>query len=283
MPAPANGETAPKSVIVTGGASGIGLAMSRYFASLGSQVAILDVNTDSGAKVAAELATEYPQATVSFKQCDVTLWDEQAAVFQEVYHGHSDRIDVVMANAGVSEQGVTTIVDLGEDTPSPPKLKSLNINLIGTIYSVKLAVHYMNKKPQDGGLSSRGSIICTASNAGLYPFPLAPLYATSKFGVVGLVRSTARAIEESRIQINALAPAVLETNIGGPDEGFISKMIVTPMSTLIRGVADLIADPSLTGQVAEIHGNSVTIRPQHEFVDEDTEKNIEMFWNFAKA
>ncbi|KAK0724836.1 hypothetical protein B0H67DRAFT_641334 [Lasiosphaeris hirsuta] len=273
--APAKGEPAPKSVIVTGGASGIGLAMSRYFTSLGSRVAILDVNTESGTTVAAQLATEYPQATVSFKQCDVTSWDEQAAVFKEVYHEHGSRIDVVMANAGISEQGVTTIVDLNEDTPSPPKLKSLNINL--------LAVHYMNKKPKDSGLSSRGSIICTSSNAGLYPFPLAPLYAASKFGVIGLVRSTARIIEHSGIQINALAPAVLDTNIGGPDKDFITKMVVTPMSTLIRGVADFIADPSLTGQVAEIHGSSVTIRLQHEFVDKDTEHNIEMFWDFAKT
>ncbi len=66
----------------------------------------------------------------------------------------------------------------------------------------------MNKKPVDES-PSRGLIICTASNAGLYPFPLAPLYATSKFGVIGLVRSTARVIEKSKIQINALAPAVL--------------------------------------------------------------------------
>jgi NAD(P)-dependent dehydrogenase (short-subunit alcohol dehydrogenase family) len=66
----------------------------------------------------------------------------------------------------------------------------------------------MNKKPKTEA-GSRGSIICTASNAGLYPFPIAPLYATSKFGVVGLVRSTARLVEKANIQINALAPAVL--------------------------------------------------------------------------
>ncbi len=66
----------------------------------------------------------------------------------------------------------------------------------------------MNKKPKTEG-ESRGSIICTASNAGLYPLPIAPLYAASKFGVVGLVRSTARVVEKAHIQINALAPAVL--------------------------------------------------------------------------
>lgn len=57
--------------------------------------------------------------------------------------------------------------------------------------------------------SSRGSIICTASNAGLYAFPVSPLYAASKAGVVGLVRSTAPVLQREKIQINALAPAVL--------------------------------------------------------------------------
>lgn len=75
------------------------------------------------------------------------------------------------------------------------------------LIAVKLAVHYMSKNDKNG--SSRGSIICTASNAGLYPFPVSPLYAASKSGVIGLVRSTAPILERHNIQINALAPAVL--------------------------------------------------------------------------
>lgn len=68
----------------------------------------------------------------------------------------------------------------------------------------------MNLKPSNHS-GSRGSIICTASNAGLYPFPIAPLYAASKFAVIGLVRSLARPLKDHGIQINALAPAVLGT------------------------------------------------------------------------
>ena len=75
--------------------------------------------------------------------------------------------------------------------------------------AVKLAVHYMNKTDTTLDASSRGSIICTASNAGLYPLPMAPLYAATKSGIIGLVRSLARRLEKSKIQINALAPAVL--------------------------------------------------------------------------
>ncbi|KAK1753538.1 hypothetical protein QBC47DRAFT_303276 [Echria macrotheca] len=270
-----------KSVVVTGGASGIGLAMSRHFASQGYRVAILDINSETGPEVAAEIAAEFPTATVCFKKCNVASWEEQAAVFEDVFHEHGNRIDIVMANAGINEGGPVTIVDLQEQKPSRPNLRTLDINLTGTIYSVKLAAHYMNRNP-DG--VSRGSIICTASNAGIYPLPMAPLYATTKFGVVGLVRSLARVLEKSNIQINALAPAVLETNISGPNsKEFFSKMVVTPMSTLIRGVADFIADPSVSGQVAEIHGDKVTIRPHHEWVDDGSRRNIEMFWTVTNS
>ncbi|KAK3319999.1 hypothetical protein B0T19DRAFT_445774 [Cercophora scortea] len=268
----------PKSVIVTGGASGIGLTMSRHFASQGHRVAILDINAESGHGIATEIASEFPESTVSFRKCDVSSWDEQAAAFKAIFHEHGGSIDIVMANAGVSEQGSTTAVDLAEmDEPLPPKLGTIQINLMGTIYSVKLAVHYMRKNERKGG-----SIFCTASNAGLYPFPIAPLYAASKFGVIGLVRSLARVVAKSNIQINALAPAVLATNIA-PDKALFENMIMTPMATIIKGISQLLEDPSLNGQVAEIHGDSVTLRPHHEFVDADSEKNLETFWNLGYA
>ncbi|KAK4240724.1 hypothetical protein C8A03DRAFT_41741 [Achaetomium macrosporum] len=274
--------TPPKSIVVTGGASGIGLAITRHFASEGHRVAILDLNAASGPGVAASVAREFPQSAVSFHQCNVSSWDEQAAAFGRVFREHGGRLDVVVANAGVSEQGATTLVRLDEkEEPSPPKMTTVEVNLVGAIYSVNLAVHYMNKKPKTEG-ASRGSIICTASNAGLYPFPIAPLYATSKFGVVGLVRSTATVIEKANIQINALAPAVLDTNIA-PDKDLFKHMVVTPMETLIRGVDQFIADPSVSGAVAEIHGDKVTIRPPHEYVDEESRQNIETFWRLGYA
>lgn len=59
------------------------------------------------------------------------------------------------------------------------------------------------------GIQSKGTIICTASNAGLYSFPIAPIYAATKSGVIGLVRGLAQGLEKESIQINALAPAVI--------------------------------------------------------------------------
>ena len=124
-----------KSIIVTGGASGIGLALTRHFASEGHQIAVLDINAQTGAKVVTDVASEFPAAALSFKTCDVSSWEHQASVFEEVYKEHGNRLDVVMANAGISEQGSSSLASIDEATPSKPQLRVLEVNLLGTIYS----------------------------------------------------------------------------------------------------------------------------------------------------
>ncbi|KAI2616856.1 NAD(P)-binding protein [Hypoxylon sp. NC1633] len=269
------------SVIVSGGASGLGLAMVQYFASEGHAVTILDINTDAGHRVVAEITSQHPQGTVGFKRCNIASWQDQADAFREVYEQHG-AIDVVMANAGISEQGASSLTLVDEDEPSQPRLRTIDVNLTGTIYTVKLAAHYLKKNTPDATTGSRGCIICTASSAGLYPFPVAPIYAASKAGIIGLVRSLDRVLERVNIQINALAPVVLESNITS-DKALFREMIITPKSTLIKAVAQLVGDPSISGYVAEIHGDSVTLRPGLDFVDDDTKANIESFWKIGHA
>ena len=126
--------TQKKTVIVTGGGSGIGLAMSKHFASKGHNLTIFDVNAESGAKIASQLAAEHKDAAVSFQKCDVSSWENQVAAFKEVYQKHGS-IDIVMANAGISEQGSTSAINLKEAEPSKPRLKVLDVNLTGVIYS----------------------------------------------------------------------------------------------------------------------------------------------------
>ncbi|KAI1353649.1 15-hydroxyprostaglandin dehydrogenase [Xylaria sp. FL0043] len=303
--------TQRRSVIVTGGASGLGKIMSAHFASCGDAVTILDINAADGAAVAAELSAAHGNpprvkdtgadetrasdntsssgesgGEVKFEKCDVASWEEQKRAFKAVYQ-RVGRVDVVVANAGVSEGGGRSwVLPGGEldpvDEPEEPRLKVLDVNLLGVVYSVKLALHYMQRNAPDATTGSRGSIICTASNVGLYPFPPAPLYAASKHAVVGLVRSLGPVygLPHIGIRINALAPAVLESNLSGVD-GLFKNMIVTPPSTLIAGVEKLLSDTSLNGQVAEIHGQSVTLRPPHEVVDEDSRYNLGEFSRFG--
>lgn len=231
-------ETRKKTAVVTGGASGLGAVMAQHFAREGYNVAILDVNAAMGEQVLAAAASPSTQqkttGAVVFRTCDVSSWADQADNFRAVYHEFG-RIDVVCANAGISEGGASALAQVETEEPAEPNLKVLDVNLTGVIYckscpvvkvyghgmkpangdffllifcvAVKLAIHYMNKN--DPSESSRGNIICTASNAGLYAFPVSPLYAASKAGVIGLVRSTAPILAQQKIRINALAPAVL--------------------------------------------------------------------------
>ncbi|EAW08804.1 putative short chain dehydrogenase/reductase [Aspergillus clavatus NRRL 1] len=276
--------TPQRSIIVTGGASGIGLGITRHFATQpNTHITILDIN--NGTAVLAQLRAEFPSASLSFEQCDVSSWESQAAAFEKV-HAEQGHVDIVFANAGITETG-NLLAGIHDEKPAKPGLATLNVNLVGVIYTVNLAAHYVAKNtPRPGGSSpavaSRGSIICTASNAGIYPFPIAPVYAATKSGVIGLVRALARPLGEEQIQINALAPAIIETNIA-PDPALFRSMILTPMETATKAVARLVNDASLTGKVAELHGENVTFAEPPAYVDEDSGTNIEMCWKLGHA
>ncbi|EWG55254.1 hypothetical protein FVEG_13285 [Fusarium verticillioides 7600] len=271
------------SIVVTGGASGIGLAITRHFAAQGHKVAVLDVNSKTGPDVVAEVSKQYPHATLSFKWCDVSSWEGQYAVFDQVYREHGDRIDIVIANAGISDPVVGALDCTPTEFPRKPNLRMQDINLNGVIYSVGLAVHYMLKNDIGSRLpSSRGSIVCTSSSAAIYPFPVSPLYSAAKSGIIGLVRSMAIRLEEPKIQINALAPGVLETNIT-PDKELFKAMIITPLSTLTKAVSQFVTDPSRTGQVAELNEETITLRPHADYADAGAEHNNKMFYKLGHA
>ena len=119
------------SLISAGGASGIGLAIVRFFAAYSTKIAILDISAASAESVVSSLKTEFPSTTFVFKKCDISDWDEQKAVFEEVYKEHGS-VDVVCANAGVSE--ITKFLAVAEGEPEKPNLRTLDINLIGTLY-----------------------------------------------------------------------------------------------------------------------------------------------------
>ena len=73
-----------------------------------------------------------------------------------------------------------------------------------------------------------------------------------------------------------------ETNIAS-DKALFKSMIITPVSTAVRAVDRFVEDPSLSGKVAELHEENITYAKQQEYVDKNTEINVEMFWTLGYA
>ncbi|KAF5658957.1 15-hydroxyprostaglandin dehydrogenase [Fusarium denticulatum] len=183
-----------KVVIVTGGSSGIGYAIANQFSRRNATVIIADVSKPG-----------HLPDKATFIKTDVTNWASQLELFQKAVELYK-RIDVVCANAGISEDKEAFQDKVDEHgVPLEPRWNTLQVNLVGVCISTKLAIHFLK---QHGG----GKIILTTSLSG-YDASGLPTYAASKHGVVGLMRGLRDHLPPLGITINCLAPGFTETNL----------------------------------------------------------------------
>ena len=186
-----------KTALVSGAASGIGRASAILFASQGAQVVVLDR--------AAEV--EGTAATIRSKGGNAVALvrdsSEEANVIEAIDTAVREfgALDVCFANAGVSGGWVP----LQDQTPDY-WFEILKINLVGTFLAVKHAARVMTPRKQ-------GSIICTASVAGLRSGAGGSPYSASKAGVISLVQTTAYQLTGSGVRINAICPGLIETGM----------------------------------------------------------------------
>jgi len=165
---------------------------------------------------AQKLASSYP-GQVWTSHCDVTNWDNQARMFEEaVGKSPTGRIDIVVANAGISGQDPIFVED-SASTPQKPDLKILDINLIGAMYTVKLALFYFRKQfnsaVAEGAGSIDSSLVLQGSLAGYVDQPGSPQYNASKFGLRGTMRCLRRTSLQHGTRVNYIAPWYIKTDI----------------------------------------------------------------------
>lgn len=180
------GDPLSRSVLVTGGNRGIGLAIARAFA-------------DTGDKVAITYRSGEPPAGFLAVKCDITDPEQVEQAYKEIEAEHGP-VEVLIANAGItkdqllmrmSEEDFTSVVDT---------------NLTGTFRVVKRANRGMLR-------ARKGRVVLISSVVGLYGGPGQANYAASKAGLVGFARSLARELGSRNITFNVVAPGFVDTDM----------------------------------------------------------------------
>lgn len=202
-----------RSGLVTGAASGIGLAYAEMLAEAGAKVTLTDIDGEGAEREAERLRSEGYEARAA--QLDVTDRARMEQVFDE-HAGAYDGLDICFANAGIdpgpgfwNPKGHRN--EDGQIDTAPPERwdRTIAINLTGVYDTIRNAARLM--KPQ-----RKGAIVATSSNAAVLNEPIVGMpYMPAKAGVMHMVRHVALELAEFGVRVNAIAPGPFVTNIGG--------------------------------------------------------------------
>lgn len=186
-----------KVAIVTGAGSGIGAASAKLFAKEGAKVVVADWIEEGGNQTVSEIKTAGGEAI--FVKTDVSKAADIDALVSKCVEAFG-KLDILYNNAGVVSQGKI------EATTEEDWQKVIDVDLKGVFLGCKRAIPEMEK-------TGKGKIISTASIAGLVGFDGIAAYCAAKGGVVNITRELALECAPKKINVNAIAPGVIETNM----------------------------------------------------------------------
>jgi NAD(P)-dependent dehydrogenase (short-subunit alcohol dehydrogenase family) len=226
-----------RTVLVTGGARGIGLACAQRFASLGD-------------KVAVTYNTSPPPDGLFGVSCDVTSSDSVDAAFNAV-EAQFGPVEVLVSNAGITQDGLL--------------LRMSEANFTSVIDTNLTAAYRVTKRAAQGMLRARsGRIILMSSVVGLLGSAGQANYAASKAGLVGLARSVARELGSRGITVNVVAPGPVQTDMTAAlgDKRLAELTAAVPLGRMatadeIAGVVTFLASADaayITGAVIPVDG-----------------------------
>jgi 3-oxoacyl-[acyl-carrier protein] reductase len=182
--------------IITGGAQGFGLAISKRIIQSGGKVVIWDIDESAIKSALNEINSE----NLSFKKVDVTNFVEIEKALLET-ENELGKIDIFVNNAGITGMNAKVW-----DYPLDEWKKIIELDLNSTFYCCKAVVPHMIK-------NNYGRIVNIASIAGKEGNPNASAYSTAKAGVIGLTKSLGKELADKNIAVNCVTPAAAKTRI----------------------------------------------------------------------
>ncbi|KAL5453442.1 hypothetical protein PMIN06_005479 [Paraphaeosphaeria minitans] len=251
---------ANRTFIISGGASGLGLATARDLHAHGAYVSLLDLNSDAGSEIVSELG-----ARANFFEVDVSDTDaiEIAITGTVAWVKETGKpIGGVVAAAGVGLPGL--IIDKKNEPLSISSIDFvLNINLRGTLDLIRQALPHMTTAQPDGPDGERGVIIMVASSAAFDGQMGQVAYAASKGAVASLTLPLARDLSKYGIRTVTIAPALFESNMTKLLSGKVKESLENAMEfpkragqapEFARTVRDSIENSMLNGTVIRLDG-----------------------------
>jgi 3-oxoacyl-[acyl-carrier protein] reductase len=263
-----------RKVLVTGGGSGIGRAISLLFAEEGATVAVNDINAEAAQKTVAEMGAGLAVPA------DVADEDAVVRMFEEI-RSKFGGLDVLVNNAGIAEtsgmdrdemeqrvmtfmseamspEGVRTHMDVTVNMPGVEWDRMIRVHLYGTFFCTREALKLMEA---GGAIVNMSSIVGLQGQAGI------PHYAAAKSGILGFSRSIAQEVGSRKIRVNAICPGYIDTPMTQVIPELVKQIAIarTPLGRLgtpedvARTALFLASDDSsfLTGQWISPNGGMV--------------------------
>lgn len=273
-----------KTALITGGVSGLGKHLAEDLHAQGVTLVIADINEASGASFIAELNGRRANSAF-FHKTDVTKWADQVSLFKSAL-SNVKRLDFVFANAGMGE---SAYLPTGSSVSSPgdwvePNISTININVIGVLYTTNLAVQVFKAQEKVGGV--RGKVIVTASIISFNAVPFLPMYTTSKHALTGFIRSMGPTFASEGIYINGVGPNLTRTGLI-PQAAFDATEqmgTLTPIETVTKAFLSFLGPENTdSGVIKEATMSDIVAHAPEAPLNASVKTNVEFLAASGKA